>query len=151
PYRIQLAGIRTAPTAYRPLAKELHLAGLVFGDERSSSRALARADIFDKDLPFVKEGQRIEVTAEAFPDHAPWVGKVRDVISRLDGEVRTLRANLEIDDPKGELRAGLRVTVKVEVPMAQVEPFRSMPRGSPSNQSSEPRRVYHCPDHPEIL
>jgi hypothetical protein len=37
------------------------------------------------------------------------------------------------------------------MPMADVEPFRSMPRGMPPQQPKESRKFYYCPDHPEVL
>jgi membrane fusion protein, copper/silver efflux system len=39
--------------------------------------------------------------------------------------------------------------VRVKVPMAEIEPFRSLPADPPRLSVIEARRVYVCPDHPE--
>ena len=43
------------------------------------------------------------------------------------------------------------VTARVEVPAAQIEPFRSMPADPPSIQPGELRQVFVCPNHPDTL
>ena len=69
PYRVQLAGIRTAPVTYEPLAREVTLVG-----HRVARRArrVVEADLFERDRPFVVEGQAVEVTAaEGRTDRRP--------------------------------------------------------------------------------
>jgi Cu(I)/Ag(I) efflux system membrane fusion protein len=267
PYRVELAGIRTAPVAYRPLVHEVETVGVVEADERRSvtvpapaagvvqlllagpvgslvkqgepvavlrnpekldagrvealrqqlkkagvsaedlklpapdgtegyeltvraaaagqvaalpvrkgqqvqpgaalaeiadlSRLCVHAEVFDKDLPFLAEGQAADVSAEAFPGHAPFTGKVRLLATHAAAGARALRVVLDIDNPTQELRPGLFVTARLKMPVQQIEPFRSMPTGLPPQPSpaagggqgggGDLRQVFVCPDHPEHL
>src|SRR5262245_32924574 len=96
PYRIQLAGIRTTPVEYRPLAHELTLAGFVEpsdaspGDRIDPTRQFVRAEVFEKDISFVTPGQGVEVESEAFPGKT-FPGRVRQLAPALAPETRTLR------------------------------------------------------------
>src|SRR5207244_56635 len=75
PYRVQLAGITTAPVAYRPLARETVLPGVAeAGDTPGKVRVDAEA--FERDLPFLVEGRPVQATADALPGRAPFTGKV---------------------------------------------------------------------------
>jgi hypothetical protein len=42
-------------------------------------------------------------------------------------------------------------SVTVRVPVADREPFRSLPRDEPPTRPGEPRYVYTCPDHADVL
>jgi hypothetical protein len=128
PYRLQLAGIQTSPVAYQPLVREVVLVGFVEADDRRPQRAdrdqvYVKADIYDKDLPFLTEGQSIEVSADAFPGRAPFTGRVRALTAQVTAENRALQAWLEIDNPRQELRPAMMVTVRVKVPVVRLEPF----------------------------
>jgi len=117
PYRVQLAGIRTAAVEYRPLCREVVLVGPA---ERSASTSAVgvRAEVFAADLPFLTEGQLVEARSEALSGHAPFRGK----IVRIDGEAAasTWTARLEIDDPHHDLRSGMLVTARTEAPVARL-------------------------------
>ncbi|MGH7820713.1 MAG: heavy metal-binding domain-containing protein, partial [Candidatus Binatia bacterium] len=47
----------------------------------------------------------------------------------------------------GRLKPGMYLTATVRVPLAEVEPFRSLPRPPPGG----PQTVYTCPMHPEVV
>jgi Cu(I)/Ag(I) efflux system membrane fusion protein len=126
-------------------------AGAALAEVADLSRVCVQAVVFDKDLPFLAEGQAAEVSAEAFPGHAPFAGKVRVLTTQLAAGVRTLRVLLDIDNPAQELRPGLFVTARIKEPVQQIEPFRSMPIGTPKVSPGELRQVFVCPDHPEHL
>jgi hypothetical protein len=123
PYRVQLAGIRTAAVEYRSLRREVVLVGLA---ERSTaaSGGDVRAEVFAADLPFVTQGQPIEANCEELPGHTPFRGKIR----RLDGEAAAPAAEwtvrLEIDDPDRDLRSGMLVTARMEAPIARLPWWR---------------------------
>src|SRR5262249_25530290 len=117
PYRIQLAGIRTTPVEYRPLAHELTLAGFVEasrssrGEPSDPNRLSVRVEVFEKDVSFVTPGQSMDVESEAFPGKT-FPGRVRQLAPALTPETRTLRVRLEVDNPRQELRPGMFVLAK---------------------------------------
>jgi hypothetical protein len=118
PYRVQLAGVRTAPIEYRPLHREVVLVGPA---ERSAvaSAVGVRAAVFSADLPFLVEGHLVEAGSEALPGHAPFRGR----IARIDGEPAASAGwavRLEIDDPERDLRSGMLVTVRIQAPITRL-------------------------------
>jgi hypothetical protein len=148
PYRVQLAGIKTASLSYLPLNRVYQTAGLVRreGDER----------IIPLDPP---------------PAVTAWLGEVRSVSvrSRDLGDDRSLSGRLRLNprtggrpnespaaavmlgQDAGGLVPGTIVEVTCEVQMCRLEPFRSMPSDPPALNPGEPRRLFTCLDHPENL
>jgi len=49
------------------------------------------------------------------------------------------------------LLPGMIVDVTCQVPVAGLEPFRSMPTDPPPLKPGEPRRLYTCPEHPDLV
>jgi membrane fusion protein, copper/silver efflux system len=59
PYRVQLAGIQTAPLGYLPLSQEWSKSGLV--SRQGDGDATVIVDVPGRQAPWVKEGQPVEV------------------------------------------------------------------------------------------
>jgi hypothetical protein len=148
PYRLQLAGVRTSPVSYQPLMREAVLAGTVVGSGDGPTRAV-EADAFARDLPVIAERQAAEVFCDALPGHAAFVATIKSV--QVSGPGRAPRVVLEADDPGRELRPGMAVLARVRRPVAEFEPFRSLPADPPPVRKGEPRSVYVCPEHAEVL
>lgn len=72
PYRIQLAGIRTEPAAYLPLAREVVMVGTV-----GAGRAI-EVDAFERDLPLLAAGQPAEVVADGSVPVSAVIREVHD-------------------------------------------------------------------------
>jgi Cu(I)/Ag(I) efflux system membrane fusion protein len=116
PYRVQLAGIRTAAVEYRPLRREVVLVGRV--EKNSSRRVIVAADVFASDLPFVAVGQRIEASADALAGHVPFQGQIAGIQSESG------RVQLQIDDPDGDLHAGMVISARTEAPIMRLAWWR---------------------------
>lgn len=123
PYRVQLAGIRTAAVEVRPLRREVVLVGPV---ERSTaaSAAVVRAEIFPSDRPFLTEGQSVEATAEALSGHPPFRGRITRIEDEGKADRRAVAVRLDLDDPDGDLRSGWLVTARVEAPITRLPWWR---------------------------
>ena len=123
PYRVQLAGIRTAEVEYRPLRREVVMVGPT---ERATSTSAVgvRAELFAADLPFLREGQSIEASSEALLGHAPFRGRIERIEVEAGSARRAVAVRLEIDDPDGDLRSGLLVTACAEAPIARLPWWR---------------------------
>lgn len=117
PYRVQLAGIRTAAVEYRALCREVVLVGPA--DMRSSGRPVVsvRAAVFATDLPFLSVGQTIEASCDALPGHVPFQGRVNQIEAGP-------RVRLEIDDPDGDIRAGTLLSARAEAPVMRLAWWR---------------------------
>jgi Cu(I)/Ag(I) efflux system membrane fusion protein len=117
PYRIQLAGIRTAAVEYRPLRKEVVLVGPV---QRSAAGTTIEvsAEAFANDLPFLKIGQSIEASGDGLPGHLPFRGRIIRIDSGGDTAERGFSVRIQIDDPDRELQAGTLATIRADGPIA---------------------------------
>jgi len=83
------------------------------------------AEVYEKDLSLVRVGQEIEATMESLPQRV-FNGRVSLVYPRLDTATRTGRVRFEVDNSSGELRPGMYATVRIETPLEEIEPFKSL-------------------------
>lgn len=118
PYRVQLAGIRTTPAEFRPLAWERTLGGLV-GASAFRGRFVP-VDVPEADAAFVRPGLAAEIQSEAFAGQT-FPGRVGDVAGELATATRTVRVRVDLEDPPPELRPGAYVTVRFRVPLTQLD------------------------------
>jgi Cu(I)/Ag(I) efflux system membrane fusion protein len=127
PYRLQLADVHTAPVGYQPLVRDLSLVGFVADQAHrpphaDASKAYVLAEVFDADLPYLVEGQAVEATSDAYPGRSPFAGKLVSIQAEEQSGLHFLRARLEIDDPRHELRDSMLLSTRVRVPVARFEP-----------------------------
>jgi len=138
PARVQIGCIRSESVRHRPLAAEIRSMGPV---SAQGDRILIRAEVGGEAAAFVEVGRSAEVRPDPPDGTGPALGKVRAV-----GPIV-----VEVAEPGAPLRRSRFASVVIRSPMADREPFRSMPRGEPPTIPGEPRAVYSCPDHPASL
>jgi Cu(I)/Ag(I) efflux system membrane fusion protein len=144
PYRLQLAGIRTVPVAFRPLARSVEGPAVpVAGDETGRQ---AEVSLFASDLEGVSPGMKALVAGAAAE---PIEGTVRSVPDRATGSEAKVVVELGQGGRLESSADPLRATILI--PMADQEPFRSLPADPPPPRPGERRRVYLCPDHHEVV
>jgi membrane fusion protein, copper/silver efflux system len=148
PYRIQLAGIQTAPAKFQPLVREFESSAVV---ARTGDAATVLLEIPPRQAPWIAEGQTAEVTCADLPGRGALAGRVQAVERRSKGGWEVLRTTVAVTDAPSDLRAGMIADVRIKIPMATLEPFRSLPADPPRLNAGEPRIVYACADHPENL
>ncbi len=69
-------------------------------------------DVYQRDLGRVHEGDGVEVRVDAYPDEV-FKGEVSYLAAQIDGDTRTLRARLEVNNSSGKLRPGMFVEVEL--------------------------------------
>jgi RND family efflux transporter MFP subunit len=74
------------------------------------------ANVYEQDLPRVRDGARATVTATAYPARS-FEGRVSYIDPQLSAETRTAKVRVEVANPRGELRLGMYA----EVIIADVE------------------------------
>ncbi|NNF37238.1 MAG: efflux RND transporter periplasmic adaptor subunit [Gemmatimonadetes bacterium] len=79
------------------------------------SRVWIEADVFEKDLALVAEGQRAVATFEALPGRT-FEARVTYVYPTVSMESRTGRVRLELRNPRGELKPGMYARVRLDAP-----------------------------------
>lgn len=123
PYRIQLAGVKTAPIEYRPLTREVGALGRI---ERppTTTRVAITLEVFPKDLPFLVEGAAVEVLLDGVLGRAPLRGQLRLSDLQWPAGSGPVSVVATVDDPQRVLQAGSTVQARILSPAAQWQPFR---------------------------
>ncbi|QEH35640.1 copper/silver efflux system membrane fusion protein CusB [Aquisphaera giovannonii] len=136
PERILLAGVRTAPLRYEPLARTIRLVGpLAAGD--ASRRLTAETSV--EEASWLRPG----LEADVLPDPPDGLPARKGKVAAIEGGTRV---TIDLPDWTGPIPRLAAATVRI--PMADREPFRSMPRGEPPIRPGDPRAVYTCAEHP---
>ena len=128
--------------------REFESSGVV---SRTAERRHGASGVTRAQAPWVAKDQAAEVSCVDLGGRDPLIGHVRSVERATDGGWEHLRATIVIDDPPQELRDGMIVVVRIKVPVAALEPFRSFPSDPPPLAKGELHQVYACPDHADTL
>jgi membrane fusion protein, copper/silver efflux system len=107
PYRMQLAGIQTAPVAFRQLSFDVELSGTL--QTTASGKLTLQSAVSQKDLQLLCDGLRVKVQHAG--DREPVSHEGRLHLQKSAGQ-----AQIEIDDPRGDLHAGEFVVARVQIP-----------------------------------
>ena len=76
------------------------------------------AEVYEDQIPWLRVGQRAVVEVSHRPGSS-YAGTVRYIYPFVDRDTRTLRLSLEIQNPRGELRADMYANVTFDVPSAR--------------------------------
>jgi len=87
------------------------------------SEVWIEADVFERDLSFLHEGQQVEATVDAIPGKT-FEGKISLIYPELNTETRTTRVRVSVENADLLLRPGMYATVLIKTPMSETEPFR---------------------------
>lgn len=102
------------------------------------SRVWIEAEVFEKDLALVKEGQRGEVSFAAYPGQL-FTGRVTYVHPTVSVQSRTARVRLELSNPNLALKPGMYAQIRLEALPAR--PTLVVPR-SAVNETGERALVF---------
>jgi Cu(I)/Ag(I) efflux system membrane fusion protein len=89
------------------------------------STVWVEADVYEKDIPYLRPGQKVEANVEAYPNRT-FAGRLALVYPQLDAATRTNRVRFELQNPQHELRPGMFATVRINTPLDSVEPFKTV-------------------------
>lgn len=78
----------------------------------NDSRVFATANIYEKDLNQVKQGQEVRVKVANLPDRT-FNGKIALIGSSVEGETRVVPVKAELDNSNGELKPGLFAELEI--------------------------------------
>ncbi|HUJ28566.1 MAG TPA: efflux RND transporter periplasmic adaptor subunit [Myxococcales bacterium] len=84
----------------------------------SLDQVWAFADVFEIDLPQVKEGARVSVSVVAYPDRK-FEGRIDWIAGALDPATRTAKVRATLDNRDHALRPEMYATVAIAVPRAR--------------------------------
>lgn len=116
PYRIQLAGLRTAPVEYRKLETEVDCGGLL------DSAMVIAVDVFEPDSSSLSIGQMGRVIVDGFSDERVEA----TIIEIAPAAIPTAgkRVRIQVQNPRNELRPDLYARAIFLTPVAALESSR---------------------------
>jgi len=79
------------------------------------------ADVFEKDLPLIKEGITGEVIPTAYPNDS-YKAKLTRIYDMVESTSRTVKARFEVSNTSGKLKPEMFVTVKVSSKLGGINP-----------------------------
>lgn len=97
-------------------------------------------DIYEADLPWVRYGQQVEITAEALPGRV-YKGQVTFVQPVVNEETRTVRVPVHVENKDHALKPGMFVSAVIKSALA------GDGRVAPAGVEGK----FSCPMHPEVL
>ena len=77
------------------------------------SRVWVYADIYEYELPWVREGQKVNMTLSYYPGKI-FKGKVTYIYPYLEAKTRTVKVRLEFDNPRLELKPDMYANVIID-------------------------------------
>lgn len=137
-------------TIYSPSAGTVYEKMIVERSSVSAGDALYRIanldsvwvylDIYEYELPWVRPGQNVTITAEAFPGES-FTGLVTFIEPLLNEKTRTIKVRVNISNRDHKLKPGMFVSTLIEVPVTE--------GGTAGATGLEGK--YDCPMHPDIV
>ncbi|WP_165066427.1 heavy metal-binding domain-containing protein [Paludisphaera rhizosphaerae] len=147
PYRLWLGGIQTATAEYAPLARTVDLPGTV--TEAGKDGVRIQAEAFARELRWLAPGRVVEIARIDGDGQAPAMGRV--VQSPTSVEAGAVGKVVVSTEEAGSLRSGDSVRIKAAYPIEQVDPFRNQPSTPPALMVGEPRRLFTCMEHADVV
>ncbi|WP_197446941.1 efflux RND transporter periplasmic adaptor subunit [Tautonia plasticadhaerens] len=81
------------------------------------SRLWVKLDAYESDLPWLRYGQEVEFTTEAYPGEV-FTGTVAFIDPVLDAETRTVKVRVNVPNPSGRLKPDMFVRASVRAQVA---------------------------------
>lgn len=75
----------------------------------------AEIQVFEYQVQYVRLGQTVQITVDAFPGHE-WTGKVIYLDPTINEKTRTLKADVEIPNPDRTLRPEMYAKIRIQAP-----------------------------------
>ncbi len=97
-------------------------------------------DIYEYDLPWVRYGQQVRITAQAIPGRT-FEGVVTFVQPIVDDQTRTVRVPVHVENTDHALKPGMFVSAIIDAVLT------SEGRAAPTGVEGR----YSCPMHPQVL
>ena len=88
------------------------------------------ANIYQKDLPYVRLGDPVTITTDSYPG-TEFHGNISYIAAALDPDTRTLQARIDVKNPQGKLKKDMYVVAEVQggvVRNALLVPFSAVMR-----------------------
>ena len=83
------------------------------------SRLWIEADIYEKDIADVRNGQAVTITFDAYPGKE-WTGTIEYTYPYLDGRTRTMKARIALKNPGLSIKPEMYAQIQIDLPLGDV-------------------------------
>jgi Cu(I)/Ag(I) efflux system membrane fusion protein len=99
-----------------------------------------KLDAYESDLPWIRYGQKVEFTTEAYPGET-FKGRISFIDPVLDPKTRTIKLRVNVDNPEHKLKPEMFVRAVVRSKIAE----------SGKTMSPDMAGKWICPMHPAVI
>jgi RND family efflux transporter MFP subunit len=85
-----------------------------------------KADVYEYEMAWVKEGMQVEITTQAYPAEI-FTGTVSFVDPFLDEKTRSVKIRVDVKNPARKLKPGMYVNTRIRVPLEEVYHVDAIP------------------------
>ncbi len=78
-----------------------------------------KADVYEYEMAWVKEGMQVEITSQAYPAES-FPGTVSFIDPFLDEKTRSVKIRVDVKNPERMLKPGMYVNARIRVPLEEV-------------------------------
>ena len=82
------------------------------------SRVWVYADIYEYELPWLRQGEEATMTLSYYPGQA-WKGTVTYIYPYLESKTRTVKVRLEFDNPEGRLKPDMYANIVIQAVVSE--------------------------------
>jgi Cu(I)/Ag(I) efflux system membrane fusion protein len=148
--RLVLRSPRSGHLVKKEVIEGAHVeAGQMLFEIADLSQVWIEAEVYESDIEFVRNGQAIEASVEAFPGRV-FAANLSLVHPHLDSATRTNAVRFQVANLGHELRPGMFASVRIKTPLSTVEPFRTRLARSPSPSPVQAGEILAVPERSVI-
>lgn len=86
----------------------------------------AMADVYEYEMAWVKQGQKVAITSAAYPGDT-FTGTVSFIDPFLNKKTRSVKVRIDVPNPERMLKPGMFVDVRLKIPHAGYKPVLAIP------------------------
>jgi len=104
------------------------------------------ADVYEYEMPWVSVGQDVLITVQSMPDRE-FHGKVLFIYPYMESKTRTVKVQVEVPNPNGQLRPGMYANVRLKSTLAEIYTVKP---AHPAHEDAQSSTIWTCPMHPQV-
>ena len=106
------------------------------------------ADVYEYEMPWISVGQDVLITVQSMPERE-FHGKVIFIYPYMESKTRTVKVQVEVPNPDGQLRPGMYANVRLKSTLAEI--YTQKPAHSThEHENTQSSTIWTCPMHPQI-